>query len=572
MKTKIKILTMLLLCSFVFTIGCTEDDVALSEDYIGVNDNFSSFKWYTSGSRTTYNVSEKYINLNSYVAFYDISQNAIAHEWTIPASGKFLSKEFTESDSIYTDFILPTESLISNDNLINVLFTEAGIKEVKLVDTFKDSVTDAVRVQDYWQVEKIFTIDVFANTNPACKVYKFDYSVDPDNPTMVEVLNLTSAEMPSEEDQASWPTVSIEAGEELVYEDHSTEGRPTARKWFLDGGKPEVSGQEMATIKYNKLGDFTAYMQSSRSGGDTIPSYSSTKLIPLNIKVLPSTKPFEITGNATLENGVISFAVTGEAVEAINQKDFFTVHVTNEAAGFDQNIAIESVSINSSDATIINVALAEPTYNTDEIKISFSGGNIVSVDSRVLQDFDATTVKFSLGDNILSSSWSSFEDSSTNWKSGFLTGFWVGNSNDDNGSTVDPIFKQSDEQAFEGNFSARYKFDLSKNMTLQGSNFSKPNGVAEGTYKVSYMVYLEPGNTLKKFKSAIQSPFQLIEWDLESLPRGEWIEISQVVTTGAVPSGKRFDIKIDVGDNPGVSGEQIIYFDNISWIPLVPRT
>jgi hypothetical protein len=108
-------------------------------------------------------------------------------------------------------------------------------------------------------------------------------------------------------------------------------------------------------------------------------------------------------------------------------------------------------------------------------------------------------------------------------------------------------------------------------LTLQGSDFSKPSGVAGGTYYVSYQVYLEVGNTMKGFSNAIQDPFQLITWDLESLPRGKWVEIGQVVTTGDISSGRRFDLKIDASENPGVTGEQIMYFDNLKWVLLNPR-
>ncbi|WP_111708845.1 hypothetical protein [Lutibacter citreus] len=572
MNTKIKTWAILLLSVITFTTSCTDDDISLAEDFIGVSDDFSSFKWYTSGTKTTSRESEKVINLDTYVGFFDVSENALSHQWTIPESGKFLNKEFTETDSIYDKFIVPSTSLVSNDDLINVLFTEAGVKEVILFDTFKDSVTDAVLVGDYWQVEKVFTIDVFKNTNPECKVFKYDYSVDPENPTLVEVITLDASQDPTEESASSWPTVSIEAGEELVYVDKSTIGRPSSRKFYLNGGKPDVSSKDTAVIKYNKLGVFTANMESSRAG-DSIPKYTRNKLIPLNIEVLPSTKPFVIGGNAQLEDRVISFAVTGEAAEAVNQKDFFTVHVTNEAAGFDQNVAIESVSINKEDATLIEIKLVDAVFNTDEIEVSFNGGNIVSVDERVLVDFDAVPVKFDLGENVLDNDWSSYEKNRADfWKSAMLFGYWVGNSNDDNGSTSAPIWQQTDEKVFEGNFSVVYQFDLSKNMTLQGSDFSKPNGIPEGTYRISYMIYLEPGNTMKMFTTAIQVPFQLLEWDIENLPRGEWVEISQVVTTGAIPSGKRFDLKVDISNNPGVSGAQKMYFDAVKWIPLVPRT
>ena len=146
-------------------------------------------------------------------------------------------------------------------------------------------------------------------------------------------------------------------------------------------------------------------------------------------------------------------------------------------------------------------------------------------------------------------------------------GYWVGASND----ALKPFWRVEDK-SFDGIASMRYMNPNGiEDLTLQGSDFSKPNGVAAGTYYVSYRVYLEVGNTMKGFSNAIQDPFQLITWDLESLPRGEWVEIGQVVTTGDISSGRRFDLKIDASENPGVTGEQIMYFDNLKWVPLNPR-
>ena len=76
---------------------------------------------------------------------------------------------------------------------------------------------------------------------------------------------------------------------------------------------------------------------------------------------------------------------------------------------------------------------------------------------------------------------------------------------------------------------------------------------------------------MKAFTNAIQTPFQTLTWDISSLPRGEWVEISQIITTDAISSGTRFDIIISNTNNPGVTGKQVMYFDNLSWVKLVPR-
>lgn len=543
----------MLLLTLGFTIGC-------EEDYEAPYGGFSSFSWYTAdGIAENFDTTEKTANIDTYIAFYDISQNAISHKWNIPETCKFLNKNFTEMDSIYNDFIVP--GTMSNEDLANVLFVGPGIQEISLVNVFKDSVPNSSMLVDgTWVVEQKFTVDVFDNPNPECKVlYKGK-----------EVFTLTADMNPSIEEMDSWPTVTMEAGEELTYIDMSTIGRPTGRKFTLDGAKPATSSAEEAVVKYNKLGTFTGSMESIRNG-DNIPSKTISKLIPLKIDVTPSSAPFVQTGKVTVNEDVISFNVTGEVETMIQQQDFFTVHVVNTASGFDQNIPVSLAKINSSDATIIELELSESVYNTDEITLSFAGGEIVSVDSRVLADFDAVKVNVPLGSSVLVDSWAGFETPKSNWKSANCTGFWVGNTNDDNGSTTDPIYNRVEDKVFEGIGSMKYQFDLSKIITLQGSDFSKPSGIPAATYRISYMIYLEIGNTMKNFRTNLQAPSISLLWDIENLPRGEWIEVSQVLDVSAIGSGTKFDLRIDPADNAGVSGEQIIYFDALKWIPLNPR-
>ncbi|UMB61716.1 hypothetical protein MHL31_05795 [Lutibacter sp. A80] len=559
---KILIISLLFL-TLGFTIGCEDDYEAPFGDY-------SSFSWYTGdGVAANFDLTEKQINIDNYIAFYDVSQNAISHKWTIPASCNFLNKEITDKDSIYTPFIIPgTESA---EDLANVLFVEPGIQEVVLTNVFKDSVANSSKLSDgSWEIEQKFTVDVFANPNPACEIFKYDYS-DPLNPTLVKVLTLTQDQIPSEEEIDSWQTVSIEAGQDLMYVDKSTEGRPTGTKWYLDGGKPETSGGDTAVVKYNKLGEFTSYMESIRAG-EEVPKKTISKIIPLKIEVLPSTAPFVRTGKVSITDNVISFSVTGEVAALVQQEDFFTVHVTNETAGFDQNIAVSSAKINSEDATIIELTLAEPVYNTDTITLAYSGGNIVSVDSRVLDDFEPTIVTMDLGSNVLVESWAGFENASSSGnttRKADCDGYWVGAANDNLGL---PFYRTTDK-FYEGEASMKYESaDGVVTVALQGSDFSKPNGIEAGTYRVSYMVYLEPGNTMKTFTNIIQKPSQEIVWDIENLPRGEWIEISQDITTAAIASGTRFDLKVVVSNNSDAVGLQKMYFDNLSWVKLIPRS
>ena len=70
----------------------------------------------------------------------------------------------------------------------------------------------------------------------------------------------------------------------------------------------------------------------------------------------------------------IGFNVSGEVADFFGEEDNFTVHVKNEVAGFEGDIAVSGAKISASDATMIQLTLAEEIYNTDSVWVSYSGG------------------------------------------------------------------------------------------------------------------------------------------------------------------------------------------------------
>ncbi|WP_366186273.1 hypothetical protein [Flavobacterium ovatum] len=549
----------LLTVVFLFTLSC-------ANEYEAPYDDYSSFGWYTSQS---FKDSDYVLSEGKFITFLDASQNAISHEWVIPESGKFLSGKFTSLMTDFSKFIVAGNEKSSSDNAVNVLFTEPGDYEVLLKNVFKYEVEGAVKEGENWVVKKIFTVKVFPNISPACKVYKYDYSVDPINPPLVEVLSLTEAQLPVVEGMATWKTVTIEAGEELVFVDLSTTGNPNTRTWFTVGGKPEQSSNETSNIKYNKPGDYTASMEIKRNG-DGVPEATVSKLIPLKIKVIPSTKDFVQDGKVTISNKVISFSVTGEVESVDNIAANFVVHVTNDVSpvAFDENVAVAGVAISVVDPSIITVTLKEELYNTDIVTLSYNAGSIVSVDDRVLKSFGPVAVMLGSGNNALESSFAGFEKVSGNYKAAFVAGWFVGNKN---GTAGDPTYQRTTSRAYEGTASMQYTVPVGgvESLKLQGTNFSKPDGIPAGTYIVSFRVYLEAGNTIKQFNTILDGPsFQLDNWDVSSLPTGEWVLMTKEITTDAIISGTKFRIAMEPDINPGAVVGQSIFWDDLKWIKL----
>lgn len=505
-------------------------------------------------------------------SFRDLSQGALSHEFTIEEGNKYLFPGYGANDSLPL-YVNEKLGLTITNKDAHVLFLNQGINKVKLRNTFKDSVSynatipvPAFKENGVWVIENTWEIDVYTPLKPAFQIL---------DKNGVEIISVTADQEVLIEDAASWPIVKVEAGDALTYIDLTTEDRPTGRSWRLLKGKPANSIEETIDVGYFSLGTFSAGSLISIREGDEVPEERVSKLIPLTIEVIPSSQPFvynEAGGIVQNNDDSITFGVTGEIEPFLDENDNFIVHVVNTKSGFDQNISVLSATVNSSDATKIDLVLSAPIYNTDVITVSYSGGSIQSVDTRNLEAFSPTAVKINLGANILNNPKWGFETAATTGnitrKAG-LDGYWVGGLND-----PDKFFYRNTERVAVGSASLRYANPngISKDITLTGYGISTPTGIPAGDYIISYQVFLEVGNTMKGFKNSNNfGTFGDITWNLETLPRGEWVEVSQVVTTGAIQSGKQFLLKVHQSENAGVTGEQIMYFDNLSWVLLEQR-
>lgn len=146
----------LLLMFFCLAFSCSEED-----DYEPPYGDFSSLTVWTSFDLDEDEQEKRVIGLNNYVAFNDLSRGLVSHQWEIEDGMHFISGNFTAADTLnYARFIKPNAGKISTDNLVYVLFTELGEKDIKLVNIFKDSVAESVKSGDVWKVDKTITVTV----------------------------------------------------------------------------------------------------------------------------------------------------------------------------------------------------------------------------------------------------------------------------------------------------------------------------------------------------------------------------------------------------------------------------
>jgi hypothetical protein len=543
MKNVFKILAGFL--SLLILANCEKDE------YIAPG-AFSDVTWYTSVRPGT----SYHLNVGDFISFMNPSPGMLSTSWEIEEGNYFLKEGFTRNDSVLDKFIDYEIATISENTTVHILFAKAGLSKVHLHTTFKDSVAFigadtifAQKVENVWVIDKTFEIDVYSNIMPAFKVFRGEE----------EILNISGEQEINPQDSLSWPKITLEAGEALTYVDMTTIGRPNARTWNLQGGSPSASNDSTVTTYYYRMGTFSSTVTSRRT--EDLPAGSKIKHIPLLVDVLKSTQPFKFGGDLKeFEPNKISFNVTGETANFFNQENYFTVHVSNPISGFSGNINVASAQKNLNDATLIELTLDEPIYNTDVVTVSYSGGNIRSLDERLLEDFGPESVELIMGENILDAEVFGFEIPAE--KNGGAFGWWAQH----------PQWQRSEDQLASGVASMRFltdDYETSPNaMTLQGVKAESQMLVPASRYRMSLKVWIDPSTNLTELRTILY-PFEIVFWDLTNASKGEWVTISQDLVLE-----EKDDMRLQVNkanQTDGITGRQLLFIDDISFIELNER-
>ncbi|UZO82209.1 hypothetical protein NBT05_06970 [Aquimarina sp. ERC-38] len=553
MKTKL----ILVAVALVLIFGCD------SEEYEAPFGDFSALAWITTEGTET---SDYITAVNEYVGFRDVSQNAIEHTWRYPAGTRILRNDFNQNDTIYTNFISGSGPAATGNNLLNLLFVEPGVKEIVLRNVFNDSVRESVPVEGKWVVEKTFTVNVLDEVSPSFQVLKGSDVV----------LEVSESDMPLLTDSASWPTVTVEAGEQLTYVDRTTVGAPDNRTWTFNGGSIATSNRESENVQYRNLGTFQAGSILSRRADITKPAGEATKLIPLTIEVVPSSQPLTIDGAITEnESEVLSFKVSGQLKTIVNEENNFTVNVTNTVSGFNETIPVASVTINPDDASQIDLVLSAPIFNSDDITVSYTSGAIQSEDSRILASFDAIPVVMNFRGEMNIEGFTGYEVAWSGSGNQFRKANTEGYFAQQNGrSNAGPLYYFRDtSMAFEGNSSMKFETPaegIPDSARLQGGGFPMLSPVTTGDYIPSVWVFIDNANTMNNLQFTFNAEGIKFIFDISTTPRGQWVRLTLPEVSLPDISKGRFDLEItNIGqDDPIV---QKLWLDNFDLLIIEPR-
>ncbi|AWW29550.1 hypothetical protein DN752_05065 [Echinicola strongylocentroti] len=504
-----------ILLVFVFIAGlhsCVEDE------YIAPTE-FSDVGWYTSFLREPSYVT----SVGQFESFSDLSQGAVAHTWSIDSGNFFLEGPISRNDTILTEFIINEGDTVSTEKTIHVLFQNPGIQYVRLVNKFRDSVAfrglDTVSTKwdgEFWVMDTAFMVDVYDSIRAEAEMKYLEETI-----------------------ARGEDTLFVEAGTEVAFIDRSTQGRPNARNWQIRNVDTEEvvnnSADSVALIPFNKLGVYRAILTASRTG-ETIPPGTGRDTIPNPIKVIPSSKPFELTEDIVeLEDQTLRMSFNGEFKPFSGGEELFTVKVNGEV--FD----ITSVQPYAANPTKLDIKLAQEIYRPDVVTVSFAGGELASVDERTPKAFtDIPVVMHSA--NLLDNTAYGFEDGGAGWKA-----MW------DNDSEV----AFTTELAATGDYSLK----VIKNEEHAGGkihSINAPFSLEPGkTYLFKYKIYVEEGTTAPSVSLWLLPNWKQFWESAADKPRGEWVEVTTEYEAIQGDANRRFMLQIP--------GNGTFYFDDF-WV------
>ncbi len=537
------------------------------EEYTPV-DTVTDVAWYTS--ETVKQVLPYKKQVGSFISFMDVSQGALTHEWEVTDGIQFLQSEFDVASDSLDQFIDASKAGTKNTDLVmHAYLSTPGLHTVTLRNVFASKVVsnevDSISVEaellpdGNWLFEREFPIDVYGEIKPAFKVLKSDGT---------EVLAVASNQVVNLADSASWPVVQVEAGDHLILIDETTEDRPNASEWTIVGSKATTYAGDTVNPMFMKLGTFCGSALLAKRI-EPLPLAATRKVIPLNIEVIPSSKPYVLDGipaQAGAKSRTVQFSTTGEVGTIAADEDFmFEVRVVNTKAAYDEIVGTAGISISPTDATKLELTLLTDIYNSDQITVTYTGTGIQSVDGRTLGQFANMKVQMvNDAKNVLPEAFNGgFETEATNISGAAV--WWSANN-------LQGFVARSTEQKASGSASLMFNLLPLPSPLLNDYYTMRAGGFAVGTYIVRHKVYVDPATP----ESATGVSYSIEGFNTSShavytMPaeRGVWVT-QEVVVDYPIVAGLQMKVMIYKAAVEA-SGGLKFFIDDIELIPVELR-
>ncbi len=154
MKNNIGLLVLFL--SIIAVSSCSNED-----DYEAPFGDFATFSWWSSPTpNSPFDSTTKGAKLNRFLAFQDFSRNALTHEWRISEGSAFISTNALPEDSLRLASLKRKGLTSTSENLVFVLFEELGTSQVTIKNTYRDSISGAINIDNVWTAEQVINVNV----------------------------------------------------------------------------------------------------------------------------------------------------------------------------------------------------------------------------------------------------------------------------------------------------------------------------------------------------------------------------------------------------------------------------
>ncbi|WPO37599.1 carbohydrate binding domain-containing protein [Flammeovirgaceae bacterium SG7u.111] len=459
------------------------------------------------------------------------------------------------------EYIAPTQfahpAITSTPTKVNlngsVSFADLGQGVLSRTWTFPEGVADIIDSDDdMLSTNKIVHVE-FIKPGEYEINYKADFVVDSvalDTMILVTVLDTITAKFTHNHSDLS----KVEAGSKIQFTNAST-GDPDTYEWIIEGGDPEVSADENPLITFKKLGTFDVTFIASRDkpyGRDTVTMKDY-------ITVIPSSEPVTLKGISVTREDLIKVQYSRELQPVVGEEASFSISLAGSPA------TVSSVKLSSTDASIVEIELAEEIYNTDELLVTYTPGGLISTDFVKANAFTDVQPEMWMPNYFETSGVDvGFENGGANWK---LPPWYDGGS-----GTLDV----DAGAANTGSFGAKLTLDAESKL---GGWESEPIISIEAgmTYKISYMIKVVSRGGIQEvnIRLLVPDPWSQVAriWHGDgSLNDTEWRKVENIVTIPADDARDLTTLKIAFQTGATAAGESAeIYIDDVSFVPWEVR-
>ncbi|MFR9577125.1 MAG: hypothetical protein SNI54_07865 [Rikenellaceae bacterium] len=386
----------------MLTTSCEENESTL------ISEEFADATYVCS---ILYNIqSTPYIAKGTMASFMDLSHNPDSHTWELLDEGCYFldTNEINSEMDDYTPYILADYGSSCSDELVSVLFAEAGTKVIRLYNEFykyvsytgitqgSEYTTEAVWNEEkyIWEFIEDITFYVLDDLSFGLEVYDQDGT---------KLAAVGTDEFPSTEDRDSWPTVNVPVDNELTYVIVDATGEPTSTTWTLNlaSGGGGTGGTESYTAAYTNIGTSVnaGNVQLTRNNDNYSNYYlqrpvaNLTKSIPLKITVVAPTSDLISTSQITSLSGSNQIELyVGTDLAKAGDPSNFSISASHD--GSPLSISVTDVAIKSSDIKSLTLTLSDKIYVDDSnITLSYTAPSDSSM--AVVDNFDRELASFS---------------------------------------------------------------------------------------------------------------------------------------------------------------------------------